>query len=89
MCIFINPKPQFELFVSICKICKFISFFLKNPHRIECVGTKGKVAATALLQYFERVLSGKKMLETQAIYNNPCLQSMILSERTPEGTIQK
>ena len=31
----------------------------ENPHRIECVGTKGKVAASALLQRFERVLSGK------------------------------
>jgi len=48
----------------------------------------GACGATALLQRFERVLSGKKMLETQDIYNNPCLQSMILSERTPEGATQ-
>jgi hypothetical protein len=46
--------------VSIRKVCKFISFVLENPHKIECVGTKGKVAASALLQRFERVLSGKK-----------------------------
>ena len=74
MCIsFTHPKPQFELFVSTCTRCKFISFVLENLHKIECVGTKDKMA---------------NMMETQDIYNNPCVQSMILSVRTPEGAIQ-
>ena len=71
---------------------KFISFVLEHPHNIECVGTKDKVAAPVERLRSCSVLKGccqvKKMLETQDIYNNPCLQSMIFSERTPEGATQ-